>query len=455
MIAAATLIALAWGWYLYVHAFVPEGDTQLLVSGSRTAWACIQERRVPCDGVAQFAILQNIPALIGVALGKTDTTIYRVLSLGSILAIAGLTVLSGLIGRRVTGSAGAALGAAVVLSGPFVFYDATTWGEPVAALFLSLPVALLIFRFNVVLLAVAAALAAITKDVAPVTVVLLAAAILAARFGTDGRSMTIRRAVAVAAGCAVGAGATAAFNYFRYGVFHNAFYIDQVPRPPLGGFTIKAFGALWFSPSGGVIPYWPSMVVLLVVIGMSLLAIRAASWPMRLAHVAFLGACIFNTAVLAGFVAPFGWIAWGPRLMLPWLLPALFIGAVLHRRTLDRWCATCMRAWGIFIPIAVAAVVSGIYVNAAARFSDGWVAFFRPRPTTDPYCGTSMSWDQPDAYFSCIGSLLWDRNGPIILLREGVPPIASDAAMVLAFTVATFLIAALGWVIRSKRFAQR
>ena len=451
VIATATIIALAWGWYLYVHAFVPDGDTQLLVRTSHIAWACIEQRVVPCDGVAQFAIMQNIPALAGVALGKTDDTIYRVLSRGSVLAIAGLTLLAGLVGRRVCGVMGATLGSAIVLSGPFLYYDATTWGEPVGALFLALPIAALIVRCNVILVAVASVLAAITKDVAPVTVILLAGAILAARFGTDPRAVTLRRAVAVAVGSMLGAMLTAGFNYFRYGVFHNAFYIDEVPRPPLGGFVAKAFGALWFSPSGGVIPYWPSMVVLLIVLAMSVLAIRAASWNMRVAHLALLAAVVFNTAILASFVAPFGWIAWGPRLMLPFLLPALFVGVMLHRHVLARWCVGLVRAWLLVIPLAVVVVAAGVYVNAAARFSGGWLVFFAPRSSADPYCSTPVFWDKPQVYFDCIGSLLWDRNGPIVLLQDQLPATASNVALVLTMVVVGFVVAGLGWAVTADR----
>jgi hypothetical protein len=442
IIGVGVLIGLGWGLYLYVRAFVPDGDTQLLVFGSHTAWACLQERRFPCEGVSQFALLQHIPAIAGVALGKTDLTIYRVLSLGSVLAVAGLTAIAGLVGRRVGGAMGSGLGCAIVLSGPFVYYDATTWGEPVAALFLALPIAALIFRWNVAIVFVAALLAAITKDVAPLTIVLLAGALLLMRLRTDGIRATVVRGAAVLAGAATGAVLTAGFNLFRYGVLHNAFYIDEVPRPPVGGFTVKAFGALWFSPSGGVIPYWPSMGVLLVLIAMSLLALRAGSWRMRCAHAALLGAFAFNTLVLASFAAPFGWIAWGPRLMLPWLVPALIVAVVLHRRRVQRACGWCVRWWGIATPIAVGIAVVGVFVNAAARFSDGWVAFFRPRPATDAYCPGPdvISWADPDLYFGCIGSVLWDRDGPIVILRDGLPDDASQVALVFSLVIVAFLV---------------
>ncbi len=450
VIAVATIIALVWGWYLYGHAFVPDGDTQLLVSSSHIVWACVEQRVMPCDGVAQFAILQNIPAIIGVALGKTDDTIYRVLSLGSVLAIAALTLLTGLVGRRVGGALGATLGAAIVLSGPFIYYDATTWGEPVAALFLALPIVALIFRWNLGLVVVASTLAAITKDIAPVTIILLSGAILAARFGTDERAVTLRRAIAVVAGSMLGAVLQAGFNYFRYGVFHNVFYIDLSPRPPVG-FIGKAFGAVWFSPSGGVIPYWPSMFVLLIVLAMSVLAIRAASWNMRVAHLALLAAAVVNTMILASFVAPFGWIAWGPRLMLPWLLPALFVGVILHRQLLAHWWVGLLRMWAVMIPLAAIVAATGVYINAAARFSGGWLVFFAPRSSADPYCSTPVFWDKPRAYFDCIGSLLWDRNGPIVLLRDQLPATASNVALVLTMVVVGFVVAGLSWAVAADR----
>jgi len=204
------------------------------VRSSHIAWGCVEQRVVPCDGVAQFAIMQNIPALAGVALDKTDDTIYRVLSLGSVFVIAGLTLLADLVGRRFCGVLGATLRSAIVLSGPFVYNDATTWG---------------------------------------------------------------------------------------------------------------------------------------------------------------------------------------PHLMLPFLLPTLFVGAILHRRVLARWRVSPIRSWVLFIPLAATIVAMGVYANASARFSDGWLAFFRCRGATDVYCPTLASWDQSGPYFNCIGSLLWDRNGPIVLVQ--------------------------------------
>ena len=194
-----------------------------------------------------------------------------------------------------------------------------------------------------------------------------------------------------------------------------------------------------------------SICVLLIVLAMSVLAIRAASWNMRVAHLALLAAVVFNTAILASFVAPFGWIAWGPRLMLPFLLPALFVGVMLHRHVLARWCVGLVRAWLLVIPLAVVVVAAGVYVNAAARFSGGWLVFFAPRSSADPYCSTPVFWDKPQVYFDCIGSLLWDRNGPIVLLQDQLPATASNVALVLTMVVVGLVVAGLGWAVAADR----
>jgi hypothetical protein len=90
----------------------------------------------------------------------------------------------------------------------------------------------------------------------------------------------------------------------------------------------------------------------------------------------------------------------------------------------------------------VGIAVVGVFVNAAARFSDGWVAFFRPRPATDAYCPGPdvISWADPDLYFGCIGSVLWDRDGPIVLLRDGLPDDASQVALVFSLVIVAFLV---------------
>ncbi len=83
--------------------------------------------------------------------------------------------------------------------------------------------------------------------------------------------------------------------------------------------------ALWLAPNGGVGWFWPLAAA--VVIGLVVIAGTAARGGAErrrrsLPAVGLVVALLLTTGTLASWFAPFGWVAWGPRLMVP-VLPAV------------------------------------------------------------------------------------------------------------------------------------
>jgi hypothetical protein len=416
----AGCVALLWGLYLYRTAFsVTTSDTTALLAGARVAWACIENGTAPCVGVTQFPLAHHLLVLPGIAMGWSDVDIAKLLSLVSVLSVTAMTYLCSRIGGVIDGGRGAVLAGAIALSGPWIFYTGTTWGEPLAGILLLLPIAVMVlWRANPYLLALTSLAASTTKEVAGLAVVLLVVALVAREYSVRTKRWCIVRVAAMGLGVLIAIILNSALNVFRYGGIQNEVYLSLVPRPPIFWFVPKTFGALWFSPSGGVIPYWPLAVSVLLVIGALVVGgLQAPSAIAKAARWLVLAAAVLNTLLLANFAAPFGWIAWGPRLALPWVLPVLVVGAIIERRRMQRWMAFVYRHLAVSMVIVGVGVTAGVLLNAAARLTMSWLAFWVPRPE-DLYCPRVMFMSEPASYFPCVESVVWDRNGPMRIVID-------------------------------------
>ena len=435
-------IAVVWGLYLQYRGVARSGDTVALVGGARILWDCMREGTVPCTGVSQYPIFQHVPAMPFAMLRRPDWEPYSFLCYVSIASVALTALITAALGRSIAGRFGAAFGVALVLSGPLIFYDATTWGEPLAALLMLLPIAALAFRSRWGWVLVAAFLASITKDTSPLTIVLLAAGVLAVRLRTEDRALLRAPALATLAGVVIGFLATVGFNEWRYQSWRNVVYIDEHPRPPGLDFVAKAGTAIWASPSGGLLVYWPLMLILVPLVVAAVVGIvQTGPRSMRLGRAAVLAALLINTAILADFAAPFGWVAWGPRLMLAWVIPVVVVLALLERARVVGWAHLVARSRALLILVALLAGASTL-VNAAARVTDSWLRFFEARPVTDTYCPGVIYMSDAPVYFRCIGSLLWDRGGPLQYAFAGIGGGGLLVCLALAVAIATVLLAA-------------
>jgi hypothetical protein len=438
----AGFVALMWGIYLYRTAFsITTSDTVALLAGARVAWVCIESGSAPCAGVTQFPLAHHLLVLPGVARGWSDIDIARLLSLVSVFSVAAMVYLCARIGGVVAGGRGAVLAGAVALSGPWIFYTGTTWGEPLAAALLLLPVAVMVlWRANPLVLALTALAASTTKEVAGLTVILLVVALVVREYSVRSRRWCIVRISAMGLGVIAAVVLNSALNLFRYGSVQNEVYLTLVPRPPIFWFVPKTFGALWLSPSGGVLPYWPlAVAVLLVVVALVIGGLKAPSRAAKIACWLVVTAVVLNTLLLADFAAPFGWVAWGPRLALPWVLPVFVAGAFIERRRMQRWVAFVYRHLGLSVVVIAAGVVAGVLLNAAARLTMSWLAFWVPRPE-DPYCPRIMFMSEPASYFRCVESMVWDRNGPMRIVIDEYRVTQATAPAIAAIGIAVVVV---------------
>lgn len=299
-----------------------EGDTGALVEYAHGINRCIDQGVYSgCKDGGHYPLLQHLFAVPMNRYGLSDDVIYRVLSSVSLLAwFALLAILY--LGLRRRGPLVQKLGLGILLTSPLIAYQGSSFGEMNAA-FLALAFTACRILGAAPLLQIALGLfAGITKDIAPPFLVLIA---LYPGFASKKPWRdSLREALPSGVGAILALISNTAFNYFRNGVPYNQHNLVDYYLVHSLTDRISFFFGLWVAPNGGVAFFWLSFFVLLYSCTWLLLskAVSRGNWiPLTVVFLLL----VTLTFGLSKWWAPFGWIAWGPRLMLPWLPAASFI----------------------------------------------------------------------------------------------------------------------------------
>jgi hypothetical protein len=341
------------GTWITKHPYLG-ADTPYLYAGAKVALGCVEAERTSCgrteeelagslwtgtSAVGPFVLLQY-PIAGGLAYAGLDRHhVYRGLSLFSVLGFFGMLALLALTPWRMGYRPLAPLLVLVLLTSPFLYYGSSTLGEGLAAFLVLLSAATALRRAPWLVLAGAAWLAGLTKETAPPFVVALGAIALLA---TDrGLRESTGRLLGLAGGAFAAILTSAAFNLFRYGQASNVVYLraahgqGNVPAVPLPQRALNLAGLL-VSPNGGIALFWPTACVLLVLA--VALGLRGGIRPRPTRTAALTAATLATFAGLlvglANWYQPFGWYAWGPRLLLPWIPAFVLVLAMLQRARL-------------------------------------------------------------------------------------------------------------------------
>ncbi|MCU1454063.1 MAG: hypothetical protein JWN46_2209 [Acidimicrobiales bacterium] len=428
------------------RGFLATGDSQSLVSGAKAGLHCLRhgpwracglEAGTRGSTVGSYPLLQYLPA--GVLRGLGVSAVDTVRALGW-LSLASFVVLLGLLARsaRRFGAGWWPAVLAVAVSGPLLFYATSAFGEMLAATVVVGAVVAARER-RPLLLFVMAALACLAKETLPPFI--LALGILAARdHDEDGLLPPARLLVPLSVGVVAGAAASAAFNVFRYGTVRNITYLaaDRNVTAPrqVATNTISLLAA----PGGGLAPFWPSMVLLAgLFTAATIAALRHRRDQTALAHVAVLLTAGAFTVALATWWSPFGWVAWGPRLLLP-LAPALVLVAVhTGGRRLSRLLRTVLRP-----PLAFAAVTAVCVIGSFPQASGPWVATRAAQSiiVRSPACTQRWPPDDP-RYWTCFDQRAWRlHDTPLRTATEAGGGLVWLARVLLLGGVACLLVEA-------------
>ncbi|MGQ0432643.1 MAG: hypothetical protein ACT452_09600 [Microthrixaceae bacterium] len=281
-------------------------------------------------------------------------------------------------GRR-GGSRLGFLAFAAMASGMLVSYAGTTLGEPLAMLMLVCACLLTVEGPPTQWLTATVFLAVISKETFVVVVVFyLIGFLLLANESSHTQQRKLRH---IGAGAGLGVAANLAFNVFRFGELSNVQYLNQASRPTSGAAT-RSFLSLLLSPNGGLMWFWwagfAALCTLVITLGRRLVRERPDRFDRgQVGLLVIVSGFVAGTASLALWWMPFGWYAWGPRLLLP-LVPPLFIATGIALVPMSR------AAWRVGLG---ATAVAGILMlpNVAAAFATEtsmihWVATVEEQP---------------------------------------------------------------------------
>ena len=405
------------------------GDTPFVLDGTNAFLQCMDARVfVGCghtgelndwgltSSLGDWPLLQHLPdlAMIGLGIdGHPNRT--RVLTLLSVLGVLGSVVLGWLVLTR-TGQAAWFWGYLVVLlSGPTLAYARSTAGEMFAMGLLVSLVAATVLRAPPVVIALAAFGASITKETAYPFVVamgLLGLVLARRRTGEPIRNHVLWGA----AGVGLALVATSLFNIVRFGSVLNTNYLDEPELHTPGiGRTIEYAAAVLVSPSGGILVFWPAATVLLVAACL-LPFLRWGRGLDRRPALVLAAAVVLLTIGFARWWTPFGWSAYGPRLMLPWLAPLVLLALVAYGRALGRLARRVLTpVWGLLAVFAVVLALAVPHLGNMWR-PDLTGEFFA---TKDPPC-VAPHLGGVEAWHDCQHELMWSTLPMPVYAAQGV-----------------------------------
>jgi hypothetical protein len=413
------LLVLEFRYLLKKSLFEPVfvGDTANLMNGLHSLNQCLKNHQYwACPNVPHFALFQYLYGEILQILKLTESQIVHVFSLSSLMSFYGLMILSWVyFQKKKKSSVCAWLSLLAFSTGPFFWYTRHTFNELNAAFVTLAFVIACLWRAQAIWIVGLGCLATISKEVAfPFLILLGLSALLPEVLETPKK--IVRQGLAVLGGIGLGMAMNIGFNYFRFGGPRSSNLMD--PALIVRSFSQKliSFAALWASPNGGILFFWP----IFLVICFGALIAAGKSWGRQKKNfktvlpisVVFLSLCGLFYG-FANWYAPMGWVAWGPRLVLPWL-PALFVFVLsFYSDTIEKGIRWICQRRGVFLPVILALVLLGV---------SHWIGIYSSRPTDVLF--TSKNQDcpevyyidrEPDLYYSCINRLMWPKRSFALL----------------------------------------
>jgi hypothetical protein len=393
------------------------GDSAVLVRGSAGIVDCLHHRRLTgCEGfvvhhptgdstvrVGPYPLLQYVPAVPLRALGVSIESTLRVLVLLNAVSLIAIIALAYRTLERLVPPIWAPLVTVTLLASPLLWYGKAAFGEELAAAAILAAVVAVLVDARMLIVAALVALACITKETNPPFVLALTAICTLARASARD-PMRRQHLMAIAIGTATGITLNTGFNIFRFGTARNAVYLRSGLYAPNLGVIARLFAAQWLAPNGGLVWFWPLAPALIFTVAVvSWRRRRPMSWQRVAAPLVAL-LLIGQVTLLSAWWAPFGWYAWGPRLVLP-LVPAMLVAAcVLGTQDATATMVRFLRS-PLLIPATALAIVIGL-VQAVALFHGLAVTQFFSHPTC---VGGSVLRD-PTGYYRCLNQTAWSKQ---------------------------------------------
>jgi hypothetical protein len=314
MRAPLILLACSLAFFYFKQLPILSGDTFALSQSARALVACFENGQFRgCAGTNQFGLPQHVPAMFLAWKGLDDTSIVFILSCLNVLA---LVVLARIVFKSVAIApiAKVLIGMTLVI-GPIIAYGPYSFGEAISTLaYVGLVVA--IFEKKYCRLIFFMLLAVTSRETAFVSIALMTSAILV--FDSNRTRRELRQMLlAIYGSMLLGIVCLFSFNVWKFNTWQNLPHMDPVLRTP--GLRLKLESAIGIilSPNGGLVPYW--FLGAVVALGIPFLGLknRRLSARKRFSFLLLIAGLVAQVAILSSWYAPYGWVAWGPRLIIP------------------------------------------------------------------------------------------------------------------------------------------
>jgi hypothetical protein len=416
------------------------GDTPFVLDGTNAFITCLREGvHHACgftgklnywglmSGIGWWPLLQHIPDLIAIGLGADGHAARtRVLAALSVVGVVVSVGLGWLVLKRYGQRAWFWGFLFIALSGPILAYGRQTAGEMLAMGLLVGLVAATTLRAPPPVVGLAALGACLTKETSyPFVAVLgLLGLVLARR--RDGRSIRPHVLWGVA-GMAVTITAASLFNEVRFGSVLNTNYLDDKLQTPGLVYLLDYVAAVFWSPSGGLVWFWPAAVVLLA--AACLIPLVTAPFQSPYARPALVLFCVIGILDI-GFAAwwtPFGWTSYGPRLQVPWMLPLVLLSLVAYGDLLARLTGRLLRRpWRAALVFAVALACALPHIGYMWD-PDSLLGFWAQEnpPCNAPWRSGLSTWH------SCQTRLLWTHRPMPLYTLDGLKTAGGAATAVI------------------------
>ena len=423
MILSVVFLAATW----IERPFVA-GDTPFVLDGTNALIQCVKARvyvacgdtgelsdRALTGSIGNWPLLQHLPDLAALAAGADGHFARTRILIGlSIAGVLGSVLLGYLVLVRMGQAAWFWGYLFVVLSGPTLTYARSTAGEAFAMGLLVALISATLLRAPPLVIALAAFGASVTKETAyPFVAVLGLLGLVLARRRT-GEAIG-RHVIWGAVGIVLAIVATSLLNVVRAGSVINPIATEPELQTPGILRPLEYAVAVLVSPSGGIAVFWPAATALLLAACVLPLVDRRRGSDTRVAIV--LG--VVTAALVVGFArwwTPFGWAEYGPRLMLPWLVPLILLALAAYGDLLGRHALRLLVPWWRLALVFAVVLLLTIPHLGNLRQPDETADFFAAKhPPCGPAFGTSMT-----EWHKCQHELMWLAVPMPVYAAQGV-----------------------------------
>ena len=426
------------------------GDTPFVLDGSNALLTCLSHHQYDACGftgelnywglmspIGDWPLLQHVPDLIAIGFGASSHAVRtRVLEILNVVAVVASVVVARIVFVRIGRRALFWAFVVVLIASPILWYARTTSGEVFAAGLLVCFAGAASLPAHPALFGVAAFAASLTKETSyPFVAALGVLGLVLARRRTGGpiRNHLVAGFVGVVAAFV----AASLFNVVRYGSVWNTNYLDSRLHTPGIGRKLDYAGAILVAPNGGIFVFWP-VASLLLLTACLLPFLRRPRRDGRPALV-LAAATLALTVGFASWWTPFGWGGFGPRLMVPWIPPLVFVALVAYADDLGPLLRRLLeRPWRL---VVIAAAVLALTLPAIGHT-------WRPNAIAGFFAQENPPCQAPwraggDGWYECQHRQMWlDRPMQLYALRGvGTPGgVVTTAAVALGLAGCLILL---------------